>query len=151
MTGTGTVEGMGVSWVIGACWFYCGETRLVLCVGTVMTSPPTRQAPLYACGPCLNVLEGAVEDYTEAAAHLPVDEQGAEVRLYASPEAGRPRGVRYRAGGLHRRPRTGLGRQWWGLITGLTKPRPSAAEIPPSPGGGAVPATAGGRASGECG
>ncbi|WP_129838653.1 hypothetical protein [Streptomyces sp. RFCAC02] len=116
------VEAAGASWVIGACWFYCGETALVLCIGTITTTgPPLRQAPLYACGSCLEALESAVEEYNHALSFLPVDDKGAEVPLYAAPEAGCPQSLRYRPGGPYRRPRTRLGRHWWRLISGIRR------------------------------
>ncbi len=75
-------------------------------------------APLYACGPCLEALGAAVEDYTHAAGHLPIDDDGRDVPLYAPPEWNRPRVLRSRPGGKHRRPSTRLGLAWWELIAG---------------------------------
>ncbi|WP_129839018.1 hypothetical protein [Streptomyces sp. RFCAC02] len=116
---------MSGTWLIGACWFYCGRSTLVMEIGSVTTGLPVRHAPLYACGDCLDVLERSVEDYARAVACLPVDEDGMEVPLYVAPEAGRPERLRYRADGGCRRPRTGLGRQWWPLITGVAPESPS--------------------------
>ncbi|CAL9534394.1 hypothetical protein SUDANB70_04124 [Streptomyces sp. enrichment culture] len=49
----------GNEWVDGVCWLYCGQqwTR-VLWIGPA--SVAGAQAPMYACGPCIRVLQERV-------------------------------------------------------------------------------------------
>ncbi|MFR9723249.1 hypothetical protein ACL02R_07740 [Streptomyces sp. MS19] len=116
---TGENAGAEPSWSVGLCWLWCGHRNtLVTWIGTVSTGTPAVAAPLYACGPCLETLQGAVEDHAHASAHLPVDEEGRDVPLYVTPGLSSPRAVRARPGGRHRRPRTTLGRRWQRLIDG---------------------------------
>lgn len=122
---------MNESWMVGPCWFFCGHRHtLVLWIGTITTELPTHQAPLYACGSCLEALRAAVEDYTHAAGHLPVDEHGREVPLYAPTDWNWTGSLRTRPGAGERRPRTRLGCAWSRLIRGETRQR----EALPCPG-----------------
>ncbi|MFF2849747.1 hypothetical protein ACFVT5_25925 [Streptomyces sp. NPDC058001] len=60
----------GNEWVDGLCWLYCGQrwTR-VLWIGPARVAGA--QAPMYACGPCIHVLQERIwqsllsEDRTE--------------------------------------------------------------------------------------
>ncbi|AJC55123.1 hypothetical protein [Streptomyces sp. 769] len=91
----------GNRWVDGYCWLYCGQqwTR-VLWIGPV--SVAGAQALMYACGPCIRILQ----DQVWQAILLSVGSAGpaqVEVPPEAEPE-GSHRGGRHRArGGLLRR------------------------------------------------
>lgn len=51
----------GNHWVDGTCWLYCGRRRTrVLWIGPV--SVAGAQAPMYACGPCIEELQERVWD-----------------------------------------------------------------------------------------
>ncbi|WP_052850517.1 hypothetical protein [Streptomyces avicenniae] len=100
-------------WFVGACWLWCGHrVTLVAPVGTVSSGAPAVHAPLYACGPCVERLHGAVTDHAHATANLPMDTDGRAVPLYTEPGAPAPRRLSPRTPGRHRRPQTLLGRRW---------------------------------------
>ncbi|WP_052848802.1 hypothetical protein [Streptomyces avicenniae] len=109
-------------WVVGACWLWCGHrVTLVRNVGVVSVASPPGEAPLYACGRCLEQLEGSVADYGEMTGPGPHDD-GLYVVPGTAPAAPRPRTRRWFCG-----PRTLLGRRWHGLVESAEEslvPRP---------------------------
>ncbi|WP_147472674.1 hypothetical protein [Streptomyces triticirhizae] len=53
------------TWVIGPCWFFCGhQVTAVVWIGAVTTVGAN--APLYACGGCLDQLHAMAWDFTES-------------------------------------------------------------------------------------
>jgi hypothetical protein len=109
----------GNPWVDGWCWLWCGHrfTR-VLWIGAI--GAPGATSPLFACGPCIQLLHNSVWDYADAQHDLPEDQTGRAIPLYASDEAT----VVRRRRGRHRRPRTPLGQRFHRAITGIAEPDP---------------------------
>jgi hypothetical protein len=105
----------GNEWVDGWCWLWCGwQYTRVLWIGAIGT--PGANAPLYACGPCIQLLSESVWDYAEVQNALPRDEWGRDIPLYRSATADPPALVGYRRG-RHRKARTPLGERFLRAIT----------------------------------
>ncbi|UED86479.1 hypothetical protein [Streptomyces profundus] len=69
------------TWVFGPCWFFCGhQITGVLWIGCVTSVGAN--APLYACGPCLEQLHAMAWDFAEAALAAPTDGNGRASPLY---------------------------------------------------------------------
>ncbi|WP_149181171.1 hypothetical protein [Streptomyces sp. TRM49041] len=85
----------GNHWVDGLCWLYCGQqSTRVLWIGPA--SVAGAQAPMYACGPCIQELQQRVWR------SLLLDDEPARTASRVVPvEAASPAG---RRGGRHRRP-----------------------------------------------
>ncbi|WP_052848780.1 hypothetical protein [Streptomyces avicenniae] len=104
-------------WLVGACWLWCGHrVTLVRCVGAVSVASPPGEAPLYACGRCLEQLEGSVADYGEVAGPG-VQDDGLYVTPGQPSPPPRPRTRRWFRGA-----RTVLGRRWRGLVESGEEP-----------------------------
>jgi hypothetical protein len=118
----------GNPWVDGWCWLWCGfrYTR-VLWIGTIGT--PGAHAPLFACGPCIQLLHDSVWDYADTQHALPTDESGRDIPLYGPPTATSPSMIRFRRG-RHRRPRTPLGQRFLYAITAPDDRTPLDAPLP---------------------
>lgn len=88
----------GNRWVDGLCWLYCGQrwTR-VLWIGPV--SVAGAEAPMYACGPCIQELQERVWQ-----AILLKDEPARPVSRAAPDSSSAPLGARRQAPGSHPRP-----------------------------------------------
>lgn len=91
----------GNEWVDGPCWLYCGQrwTR-VLWIGPARVAGA--QAPMYACGPCIRVLQERVWQSL-----LSRDEPTSSARPSDAPAAGPPAAQR---AGRHRSQRRFLRR-----------------------------------------
>jgi hypothetical protein len=58
-------------WVIGRCWLYCQRPDAVVTwIGPVNHNG--REAPMYACQPCLDILGSLVRAHAETTDRTPV-------------------------------------------------------------------------------